>query len=111
MSEMSKAQGPVGGDVGSDPTADMVPPGAQSPRDTDAPQDPSEYDGSEDVGPQDYGAEDVIPQNYGSEDEPPRPAGVPGSRTGESGAEESSAAAQSSSDPMPDIAGHGESAL
>jgi len=108
MSEMSKAQGPVGRDVGSDPTDDMVPPGAELPRDPDAPQDRSEYDGSEDVGPQDYGAEDV---NYGIEDEPSRPTGVPGSRTGESGAEESSPPAQSSSDPMPDVAGQGESAL
>jgi len=111
MSEMSKAQGPAGGDVDSDPTDDMVPPGAQSPRDPDAPQDRSEYDGSEDVGPQDYGAEDVTSQNYGIEDEPPRPAGVTGSRTGEGGAEESSRPAQSTSDPMPDIAGQGESAL
>jgi hypothetical protein len=111
MSEMSKAQGPVGGDVDSDPTDDMVPPGTQSPRDPDVPQDRSEYDGSEDVGPQDYGAEDVAPQDYGIANEPPRPAGVPRSGTGESGAEESSLPGQSSSDPMPDIAGPGESAL
>ena len=111
MSEMSKAQGPVGGDVDSDPTDDMVPPGAQSPRDPDAPQDRSEYDGSEDVGTQDYGAEDVAPQDYGIANEPPRSAGVPGSGTGESGAGESSPPGQSSSDPMPDIAGPGESAL
>jgi hypothetical protein len=111
MSEMSKAQGPVGGDVDPNPTDDMVPPGAQSPRDPDAPQDRSEYDGSEDVGPQDFGAEDVAAENYGIEDAPPRPAGVPGSTTGESGGEESSPLAQSSSDPMPDIAGQGESDL
>jgi hypothetical protein len=111
MSEMSKAQGPVGGDVDPNPTDDMVPPGAQLPRDPDAPQDRSEYDGSEDVGPQDFGAEDVTSENYGIEDAPPRPAGVPGSRTGESGGEESSPLAQSSSDPMPDIAGQGESDL
>jgi hypothetical protein len=107
MSEMSKAQGPVEGEVDSNPTDDMVPPGAQSPRDPDAPQDRSEYDGSEDVGPQDYGAEDVIGQNSPTEDAPPRPAGVPGARTGK----ESSPPAQSSSDPMPDIAGQGESDL
>jgi hypothetical protein len=111
MSEMSKAQGPVGGDVDSDPTDDMVPPGAQTPRDPDAPQDRSEYDGSEDAGPQDYGAEDVTSQNYGIEDAPPSHAGVPGSRTGGSGGEENSPTAQSSSDPMPDIAGQGESDL
>jgi hypothetical protein len=111
MSEMSKAQGPAGGDVDSNPTDDMVPPGAQSSRDPDAPQDRSEYDGSEDVGPQDYGAEDVTSQNYAMEDAAPRPAGVPGPGTGESGGEESSPAAQSSSDPMPDIAGRGESDL
>ena len=84
MSEMSKAQGRVGRDVGSDPTDDMVPPGAELPRDPDAPQDRSEYDGSEDVGPQDYGAEDVTIQNYGIEDEPSRPTGGPGSSQGES---------------------------
>jgi hypothetical protein len=105
MSEMSKAQGPVGGDVDFNPTDDMVPPGAQVPRDPDSPQDRSEYDGAEDVGPQDYGAEDVASQGYGSQDEPSQPAGVPGARIGESGGEESAAAAQSSSDPMPDIAG------
>lgn len=32
MSEMSKAQGPVGEDVDPNPTDDMVPPGAQSPK-------------------------------------------------------------------------------
>jgi hypothetical protein len=111
MSEMSKAQGPVGEDVDPNPADDMVPPGAQSPRDPDAPQDRSEYDGSEDVGPEDFGAEDVTSENYGTEDAPPRPAGVPGSRTGESGGEESSPLAQSPSDPMPDIAGEGESDL
>jgi hypothetical protein len=105
MSDMSKEQGPVGGDIDFDPTDDMVPPGAQSPGDPDAPRDRSEYDGSQDVGPQDYGAEDVTSENYGLEDAPPRP------RTGESGGEESSHAAQSSSDPMPDIAGQGESDL
>jgi hypothetical protein len=110
MSEMSKAQGPVGRDVDSNPADDMVPPGAQS-RDPDAPQDRSEYDGSEDVGPQDYGAEDVTSQNFAMEAAPPGPAGVPGSRTGESGGEESSPPAQSSSDPMPEIAGQGESDL
>ena len=104
MSEMSKAQGPAGGDVDSNPTDDMVPPGAQLPPDPDAPQDRSEYDGSEDVGPQDYGAEDVTAQGYGSEDKP-----LP--RTGESVGEESAPPAQSSSDPMPDIAGQGDSGL
>jgi hypothetical protein len=59
MSDMSKEQGPVGGDIDVDPTDDMVPPAAQSPGDPDSPRDRSEYDGSEDVGPQDYGAEDV----------------------------------------------------
>ena len=67
-------------------------------------QDRSEYDGSEDVGPQDYGAEDVTSQGYGSEDKP-----LP--RTGESVGEESAPPAQSSSDPMPDIAGQADSGL
>ncbi len=100
MSEMSRAHGPASGDADLNPTDDMVPPGAESPRDPDAPQDRSEYDGSEDVGPQDYGAEDVTSQDYGSADKPP-----PG--TGESVGEESSPPTQSSSDPMPDIAGPG----
>ena len=59
MSEMSMEQGPVGGDVAFNPTDDTVPPGARARQDPDSPQDRSEYDGSEDVGPQDYGAEDV----------------------------------------------------
>ena len=107
MSEMSKAQGPVGGHVDANPTDDMVPPAAQSQRDPDSPQDRSDYDGSEDVGPQDYGAEDVSPQDYGREDtnEPPHPAGVPLPRTGDTGGEEGSPPARSSSDPMPDAAG------
>jgi hypothetical protein len=107
MSEMSKAQGPVGGHVDPNPTDDMVPPAAQPQQDPDSPQDRSDYDGSEDVGPQDYGAEDVGPQDYGREDtnESPDPAGVPLRGTGERGGEEGSPPAQSSSDPMPDIAG------
>ena len=68
MSEMSKAQGPVGGHVDPNPTDDMVPPAAQQQQDPDSPQDRSDYNGSEDVGPQDYGAEDVSPQDYGRED-------------------------------------------
>ena len=32
MSEMSKAQGPVSGDVDFNPTDDMVPPGARAPQ-------------------------------------------------------------------------------
>jgi hypothetical protein len=107
MSEMSKAQGPVGGHVDANPIGDMVPPTHQPQPDPDSPQDRSDFDGSEDVGPQDYGAEDVIPQDYGPEDtnEPPHPAGVPLPRTGDTGGEEGSPPAQSSSDPMPDIAG------
>jgi hypothetical protein len=109
MSEMSKATGPVGGHVDADPTDDMVPPAAQSQRDPDSPQERSDYDGSEDVAPQDYGAEDVSPQGYEPEgtNEPPHPAGVPLPRTGDTGGEEGSPAAQSSSDPMPDMAGEG----
>lgn len=104
MSDMSRAQGPAGGDADLNPTDDMVPPGAQAPPDPDAPQERSEYDGSEDVGPQDYGAEDVTSQGYGSED-----TALP--RTGESLGEESAPPAQSSSDPMPDIAGQRDSGL
>jgi hypothetical protein len=104
MSEMSRAQGPAGGDADLNPTDDIVPPGAQSPHDPDAPGDRSEYDGSEDVGPQDYGAEDVTSRGYGSEDKPPP-------RTGDRGGLESSPPAQSSSHPMPDIAGQADSGV
>lgn len=99
MSEMSKAQGPAGGGMEVDPTDDMVPPGA--PRNPDAPRNRSEFDGREDVPPQDHGAEDVAPQDKADTNEPAHPAGVPMPRTGEEGAPP----AQSSSDPMPDIAG------
>jgi len=99
MSEMSKAQGPAGGGMEVNPTDDMVPPGA--PRDPDAPRNRSEFDGREDVPPQDHGAEDVAAQDKADTNEPAHPAGVPMPRTGEEGAPP----AQSSSDPMPDIAG------
>lgn len=99
MSEMSQAQQPASGGMEVDPTDDMVPPGA--PRDPDAPRDQSEFDGSEDVGPQDYGAGDAAPQDTNE----PLPAGVPLPRTGESVGEESAPPAQSSSDPMPDMGG------
>jgi hypothetical protein len=105
MSEMSQAQGPAGGGMDLNPTDDMVPPAAESPRDPDAgPRRPQDV-GSEDVGPQDYGGDDVSPQDKADVNEPAHPAGVPLQRTGDSGGEEASPAAQSSSDPMPDMAG------
>lgn len=99
MSEMSQAQQPAGGGVDVNPTEDMLPPGAS--RDPDSPRNQSEFDGREDVLPQDHGAEDVAPQDQADINEPAHPAGVPMPRTGEEGAPP----AQSSSDPMPDIAG------
>jgi hypothetical protein len=102
MSEMSQAQGPVGGGMDMSPTDGMVPPAAQSGQDPDAGQV-----GPQDVGPQDYGAEDINPQDMADTNEPPHPAGVPLPRVGESGGEESAPSAESSSDPMPDIAGAG----
>ena len=99
MSEMSQAQQPASGGMEVNPTDDMVPPGA--PRDPDSPRNQSEFDGREDVLPQDHGAEDVAPQDQADTDESAHPAGVPMPRTGEEGAPP----AQSSSDPMPDIAG------
>lgn len=99
MSEMSQAQQPAGGGMDVNPTEDMVPPGAS--RDPDSPRNQSEFDGREDVLPQDHGAEDVAPQDQADINEPAHPAGVPMPRTGEEGAPP----AQSSSDPMPDIAG------
>ena len=130
MSEMSRAQGPAHQDP--NPTDDMVPPAAQvpdsyvesfGPRDSGAedvgPQDGGVEDvgpqdgGVEDVGPQDGGAEDVGPQNFGAEDvnrqdpDEPEPAGVPSPTAADSGGEDGALPAQSSSDPMPDIAGRG----
>ena len=99
MSEMSQAQQPASGGMEVNPTDHMVPPGA--PRDPDSPRNQSEFDGREDVLPQDHGAEDVAPQDQADTNEPAHPAGVPMPRTGEEGAPP----AQSSSDPMPDIAG------
>ena len=99
MSEMSQAQQPASGGMEVNPTDDMVPPGAH--RDPDSPRTQSEFDGREDVLPQDHGAEDVAPQDQADTNEPAHPAGVPMPRTGEEGAPP----AQSSSDPMPDIAG------
>jgi hypothetical protein len=101
MSEMSQAQGPVGGGMDMNPTDDMVPPAAQSGRDPDSER-------SEDVGPQDYGADDVSPQDMADTNEPPHPAGVPLPRVADSGGEESAPPAESSSDPMPNIAGTGD---
>jgi hypothetical protein len=99
MSEMSQAQQPASGGMEVNPTDDMVPPGA--PRDPDSPRNRSEFDGREDVLPQDHGAEDVAPEDLADTNEPAHPAGVPMPRTGEEGA----LPAQSSSDPMPDISG------
>ena len=99
MSEMSQAQQPASGGMEVNPTDDMVPPGAH--RDPDSPRNQSEFDGREDVLPQDHGAEDVAPQDQADTNEPAHSAGVPMPRTREEGAPP----AQSSSDPMPDIAG------
>jgi hypothetical protein len=99
MSDMSQAQQPANGGMEVNPTDDMVPPGA--PRDPDSPRNRSEFDGREDVFPQDHGAEDVAPEDLADTDEPAHPAGVPMPRTGEEGAPP----AHSSSDPMPDISG------
>jgi hypothetical protein len=103
MSEMSQAQGPATGGMDLNPTDAMVPAGA--PRDPDSPRDQSEFDGSEDVLPQDYGSEDVAAQET---PEPPDPTAVPPSMNRESGGQESSPRGQSTSDPMPDIGGQGE---
>ena len=103
MSEMSQAQGPVSGGMDFNPTDDMVPPGA--PRDPDSPRNQSEFDGSEDVLPHDYGSEDVAARET---PEPPDPTAAPPSMNRESGGEESPPLGQSTSDAMPDIGGQGE---
>ena len=110
MSEMSRAQGQAHQDP--NPTDDMVPPAAQVPASYIESFDPRDS-GAEDVGPQDGGAEDVGPQNFGAEDvnrqdpDEPEPAGVPSPTAADSGGEDGALPAQSSSDPMPDIAGRG----
>jgi hypothetical protein len=110
MSEMSRAQGPVHQDP--NPTDDMVPPAAQVPDsyvESFGPRD----SGAEDVGPQDGGAEDVGPQDFGAEDvnrqdtDEPETAGVPSPTATDSGSGDGAIPVQSSSDPMPDIAGQG----
>ena len=108
MSEMSQSQGPASGGMDLNPTDDMVPPGA--PRDPDSPRNQSEFDGSEDVLPQDYGSEDVASQEV-QDVQQTDPTAVPPSLSRESGGEESAPTAESSSDPMPDIAGQGDSGL
>jgi hypothetical protein len=108
MSEMSQAQGSVGVGMDMNPTDDMVPPAARPERDPDSEQIRPEDIGSEDVGPQDYGAEDVSPQDKADTNEPPHPAGVPLPRVADGGGEESAPPAESGSDPMPDIAGKGD---
>jgi hypothetical protein len=119
MSEMSRAQGQAHQDP--NPTDDMVPPAAQvpdsyvesfGPRDSGAEDVGPQDVGAEDVGPQDVGAEDVGSQDFGAEDVSSpdmyesQPAGEP-LPTVASGGEDSGLPAQSSSDPMPDIAGKG----
>jgi hypothetical protein len=99
----------------------MVPPAAQvpdsyvesfGPRDSGAEDVGPQDVGAEDVGPQDVGAEDVGSQDFGAEDVSSpdmyesQPAGEP-LPTVASGGEDSGLPAQSSSDPMPDIAGKG----
>ena len=105
MSEMSQSQGPASGGMDLNPTDDMVPPGAK--RDPDSPRNRSEFDGSEDVLPQDYGSDDVAPQESEGVQDTPDPTAVPPSLNRESGGQESAPTAESSSDPMPDIAGQG----
>lgn len=66
MSEMSQAQCPVGAYVDVDPTDDMVPPGAESPRDPDAGHVGLQDVGAEDLGPQDYGPSVIGPDSNDS---------------------------------------------
>ena len=120
MSEMSRAQGQAHQDP--NPTNDMVPPAAQvpdsyveqfGPRDSGAEDVGPQDGGAEDVRPEDSGAEDVGPQDFGAEDvnsqdlDDSQPAGEPLPTAANSGGEDSGLPAQSSSDPMPDIAGEG----
>ena len=100
MSEMSRAQGQAHQDP--NPTDDMVPPAAQVP-DSYVEQFGPRDSGAEDVGPQDFGAEDVSSQDLDDS----QPAGEPLPTAANGGGEDSGLPAQSSSDPMPDIAGEG----
>ena len=105
MSEMSQSQIPPGGDANPDPSTEIVPPAARSPRDLASPEEGSQTprDGSDTGG-----------QDRAQESDDSRPAVVlPGEEDmptsmdqdmGEVGGSET----QGPSDPMPDIAG-GES--
>jgi hypothetical protein len=104
MSEMSQAQVPPGGDADPDPSTEIVPPAARSPRDSVSPDEgvpTSIEDRSDAVG------EDPTQQS----DESSRPAvGLPTEEDmptttdqdlgGEGGSEDTGP-----SDPMPDMAG------
>jgi hypothetical protein len=110
MSEMSRAQGQPHNDP--NPTDDMVPPAARVP-DSYVEKFGPKDGGAEDAGPQDFGAEDVGPQDFGAEDvnsqdfDESQPAAEPLPTAANSGGENSGLPAESSSDPMPDIAGQG----
>jgi hypothetical protein len=107
MSEMTQSQLPPGGDENPDPSTEIVPPAARSPR------DPTSFDEGSQTPPRE--GSDTGAQGRAQEgDDSSRPAVVlPGEEDMPSSAdqdlgEEGGSDTQGPSDPMPDIAG-GES--
>jgi hypothetical protein len=104
MSEMSQAQVPPGGDADPDPSTEIVPPAARSPRD---PSNPDE--GLQPGRKGETGAD--VEDSAQESDESSRPAVVlPKDEdlptTADEGLdEEGGSEAEAPSDPMPDIAG------
>jgi hypothetical protein len=104
MSEMSQSQVPHGGDADPDPSTEIVPPAARSPRDPSSPDEGSQagLEASDAAR-----AEDPNQQR----DESSRPAVVLPTEEGmpmtadEGLGEEGGSEAEGPSDPMPDMAG------
>jgi hypothetical protein len=107
MSEMTQSQIPPGGDENPDPSTEIVPPAARSPRDST----------SSDEGPQTEPRDgsETGTQDRAQSDESSRPAVVlPGEEDMPTPADQDMGAeggseTQGPSDPMPDIAGGGSS--
>jgi hypothetical protein len=107
MSEMTQSQIPPGGDENPDPSTEIVPPAARSPRDSMTPHEGSQTSARD-------GSDTAAQDRAQGSDESSRPAVVlPGEEDMPTPAdqdlgEQVGSESQGASDPMPDIAG-GES--
>jgi hypothetical protein len=104
MSEMSQSQVPRGGDADPDPSTEIVPPAARSPRDPSSPDKGSQAGLEGDTG---AGVEDSTQER--DESSPPAvvlPTDEDMPMTADEGlGEEDGSEAEGASDPMPDMAG------